>query len=57
MKNKTKLSTAFLIGSAVIGATNCEAQVEILFLDYLSLMFDILNKYCIFVGNIEHYEI
>ncbi|MBP1630813.1 MAG: hypothetical protein H6Q15_1706 [Bacteroidetes bacterium] len=28
MKNKTKLSTAILIGSAVIGATNCEAQVE-----------------------------
>ena len=28
MKNKTKLSTALLIGSAVIGATNCEAQVE-----------------------------
>lgn len=28
MKNKTKLSTAILIGSAVIGSTNCEAQVE-----------------------------
>ena len=28
MKSKTKLSTAILIGSAVIGATNCEAQVE-----------------------------
>lgn len=28
MKNKTKLSTALLIGSAVIGSTNCEAQVE-----------------------------
>ena len=27
-KNKTKLSTAILIGSAVIGSTNCEAQVE-----------------------------
>lgn len=28
MKSKTKLSTAILIGSAVIGATNCEAQIE-----------------------------
>ncbi len=27
-KNKTKLSTAILIGSAVIGSTNCDAQVE-----------------------------
>lgn len=28
MKSKTKLSTAILIGSAVIGSTNCEAQIE-----------------------------
>ena len=40
-KNKTNLSTAIIIGSVVIGSTNCEAQVE---KDSLDLFKDFTKK-------------
>ena len=55
-KNKTKLSTAILIGSAVIGSTNCEAQVKKDSLVNLKIIKDSveLEKRLIQLSNIEH---
>jgi len=55
-KNKTKLSTAILIGSAVIGSTNCDAQVENYSKDNPKIIKDSveLEKRLIQLSNIEH---